>query len=100
MARSTISDALLRATIGMKTESGIDMAQIRQLIEEYASEAGCQEQTGEPIGFLWIEDIPQERRVDFMNALSGLSPDPDRVRPVAEERMISANDIWPSRVND
>ncbi len=99
MSRHAISDDVLRITVGIRLEAGACIAQIRSLIDKFASEQRREEQTTETVGFLWIEDIPEGSRADFLSALSALSGPPGyRYSSAAKGRLLSAADIWPARL--
>jgi hypothetical protein len=100
MADRSITDDLLKITIGLRSDAGVSMSDIRRLIGEFADDQGCKEGAGGAVGFLWIEDVPQYRREQFLNALAALSPSIDHRHPDATRRAISAAEIWPSRVAD
>ena len=94
----TITDDLLTTAIRIKREAGVGHAQIQTAVDQFASEEHWHERTG-GIGFPTIEDIPQERRAEFMAALAALAPETGRRdRHGAGQRTLSAADIWPSRV--
>jgi len=95
MSRHKISDDLLNITIGIKRESGVSDAQIHDLIEKYATDSATQAGSEGIVGFLSAEDVPAERRAAFLGELSALMPPPSYEKKV---RMISAADIWQSRV--
>ena len=72
----TISDLVLKTAVGVRLEAGVDIADIRHLIERLAA-GDTSSQTGDGIvGFLGIEDIPPERRDEFLAALADLSAPP------------------------
>lgn len=93
--RRAISDDLLDVAVRIKREAGVGHAQIQAIVDRFACQEHFQERTG-GIGFPLVEDIPQDRRGDFMAALAELLPDPDRTRPPA--RYVSAAHIWPARI--
>jgi hypothetical protein len=96
--RRTITDDLLEVSVRIKREAGVTHAQIQEVIDKFASREQWEERTG-GIGYPLVEDIPQERRGEFMAALSELMPESDRGRPQkGESRYLSAAHIWPSRI--
>jgi hypothetical protein len=96
--RRTITDELLTVSVRIKREAGVGHAQIQAAVDKFASEEHWHERTG-GIGFPTVEDIPQERRDEFMAALAALTPEADRSdRHIPGQRFLSASDIWPSRV--
>jgi hypothetical protein len=97
-AHRTITDDLLTVAIRIKRETGVGHAQIQAAVDKFASEEHWRERTG-GIGFPIVEDIPQERRAEFMAAVAALSPELDRRdHHIPGQRYLSAADIWPSRV--
>jgi hypothetical protein len=96
LPRQPISDELLSMSVSIRREAGVTAEQVQEAIDRYASRENWQERTG-GIGFPMLEDIPQEHRPDFMTALAGLVPHPDRSRD-KQGRRLSAADIWPSRI--
>lgn len=97
-AHRIITDDLLTVAIRIKREAGVEAAQIQAAVDRFASEEHWHERTG-GIGFPTIEDIPQERRAEFMAALAALAPEPGRRdRRIPGQRYLTAADIWPSRV--
>lgn len=94
----TISDDLLAVAVRIKRDAGVGHAEIQGVIDEFAGETQWRERTG-GIGFPLVEDIPQDRRGEFLAALAGLSPHPDRRRPAAGPgRALTAAEIWPPHV--
>ena len=83
-------------SVGIKREAGVEHASIHAVIDKFASQERWQERTG-GIGFPLVEDIPQDRRDEFMMALAELTPEPDRAR-TNTPRTLSAAHIWPSRL--
>jgi hypothetical protein len=94
MSRHAISDQTLKISVNMRLEAGVSDAAVRETVNEYAGDSESASGS-EIVGFLWVEDIPQARRAEFLAALSSLLPEPDLI---TERRMVSANDIWPSRL--
>jgi hypothetical protein len=76
MAKRPITDELLKLTIENKLETGVDASRIRVLIEAFASDESEREPAEEIVGFLWVEDIPHDRRGTFLTALLALSQEP------------------------
>lgn len=95
MSRHHISDDLLNTSIGIKRESGVSDAQIHDLIEKYASDSSTEAGSEGIVGFLTAEDVPAAKRAAFLGELSALMPPPSYEKKV---RMISAAEIWQSRV--
>jgi hypothetical protein len=91
----TITDELLEIVVRIKREAGVSHDQIQAIIDRFAGQEQWQERTG-GIGFPLVEDIPQDRRGEFMAGLAELSPHPDR--PAAPVRNLSAAEIWPWRI--
>ena len=94
--RRMVSDDLLSVSVRIKQETGVTHAQVQAVIDRFASDEQWQERTG-GIGFPLVEDIPQERRGEFMAALAELMPEGDR-RSNGSSRQLSAAQIWPSRI--
>lgn len=92
-----ITDELLAIAVGIKREADIEQDQIQALVDQFAGMEQWQERTG-GIGFPIAEDIPQDRRAEFLAALAALAPHPDR-RSDRTERVLSAAHIWRSRVS-
>jgi hypothetical protein len=97
MARThrLITDDLLAIAVGIKREADITQDQIQAIVDRFAGLEQWQERTG-GIGFPIVEDIPQNRRAEFLAALAALAPHPDR--PDRDERTLSAAQIWGSRI--
>jgi hypothetical protein len=96
-AHRVITDDLLTVAIRIKREAGVGHAAIQAVIDEFASQEHWQERTG-GIGFPTIEDVPQERRAEFMAAIAALAPPALGDRHIPGQRYLSVADIWPSRV--
>lgn len=92
-----ISNDLLTTAVGIKRESEVTQEQIQAIVDRFAGLEQWQERTG-GIGFPIVEDIPQNRREEFLTALAALVPNPDR--PARDDRVMSAAEIWRSRVSD
>ena len=90
-----ITDDLLAVAVGIKREAEISQDQIQAIVDRFAGLEQWQERTG-GIGFPIVEDIPQNRRAEFLAALAALAPHPDR--PSRDERTLSAAQIWGSRI--
>jgi hypothetical protein len=73
MARNPIPDYLLKTSVGIKVEAGFSASRIRAVINEFAAEQPEDETSGDIMGFLSIEDIPQARREGFLRVLNSLS---------------------------
>jgi hypothetical protein len=69
----TVSDLVLKTAVGMRLEAGVDIADVRRLIERFAASGTSGEEADGIIGFLGIEDVPPDRRDQFLAALAGLS---------------------------
>ena len=96
--RSMITDDLLGVSVRIKREAGVTAEEIQAVIDKFASQEAWQERSG-GIGFPLVEDIPQENRGAFMAALAELMPGPEARDRANAERMISAADIWRSRLD-
>src|SRR5437588_11397315 len=98
-ANRTITDDLLAVMVRIKRDAGVGHAQIHAAVDQFACQQQWEERTG-GIGFPLVEDIPQERRREFMAALAELSRHPEgRDHPVGPVRYLSVVEIWPSRVS-
>jgi hypothetical protein len=71
-AHAAISDLVLKTSVGVRLEAGVDIADIRRLIDQFASETSSQDGDGF-VGFLGVEDIPPDRRDRFLAALADLA---------------------------
>lgn len=69
----TISDLVLKTAVGVRLEAGIDIADVRRLIEQLAAPETSGHGGDGIVGFLGIEDIPPERRDQFLAALADLA---------------------------
>ena len=95
MSRHDISDQVLKMMVGIRLESGIDVSKIRCLVEKFASEQPNERHPVGTVGFLWVEDIPSDRRPEFLSAMAVLSPhSAESNTGVMVKRAISANAIW------
>jgi hypothetical protein len=92
MAAPRITNDLMNITVGIKLENGVSARQVRCLIDDFVEGHHCRHSGSDIFGFLWVEDIPDHRRNDFLTAVSNLTPHPDA--PPAQARMISASAIW------
>ncbi len=97
MADRSISIDLLAVTIGIKYEAGISESQVHALIDAFAADQRGDAGDADIVEFLGVKDIPAERREEFLAALSALAPAAP-LRNRADQRMLSAVDIWPSRI--
>lgn len=70
---ATISDLVLKTAVGVRLEAGVDIADVRRLIERFAAGETASRDGDGIVGFLGIEDIPPDRRDQFLAALSDLS---------------------------
>ena len=95
-AHRIITDDLLTVAIRIKRDAGVGHAEIQAAIDKFSCQEQWQERTG-GIGFPTIEDIPQDRRPEFMAAVAALAPALGD-RQILGQRYLSAADIWPSRV--
>jgi len=96
--RRTITDDLLAVMVRIKRESGVGHADIQAAIDLFACQQRFEERTG-GIGFPLVEDIPQERRGEFMAALAQLLPPAGgQDQNGGPGRWVSATEIWPSKV--
>jgi hypothetical protein len=77
---ATISDLVLKTAVGVRLEAGVDIADVRRLIDRFAGEASNQEGGG-IVGFLGVEDIPPNCRDDFLAALADLSAPSEHASP-------------------
>jgi len=69
MSRSTIDDHVLKMFVGIKSEGGaINDVQVREIISRIAADVRAPANVG-IAGFLEIEDIPQERRSQFLTVI-------------------------------
>ena len=94
MSRYATSDEVLRMIVGMRLEVGVDMSEIRDVIDKFSSDQRPGKATGETAGFLSVEDIPQHLRREFAAALAGLSRPGNYRQSPKPARTLSANDIW------
>jgi len=76
MAKRPITIELLKLTIDNKLEDGVSAAHIGTLVEAFAWDESERDEAEEIVGFLWVEDIPEDRRGIFLTALLALSPEP------------------------
>lgn len=77
---ATISDIVLKTAVGMRLEAGIDISDVRHLIDRFAGEASSEDGDG-IVGFLGVEDIPPGRRDRFLAALADLSAPSEHASP-------------------
>ena len=76
MRSSTIDDHVLRMFVGIKSEAGaIDAGQVREIIGRMAADVRAPA-NAEIAGFLELEDIPQDRRSQFLQVLDTVSQHP------------------------
>ena len=98
-AHRAITDDLLAVMVRIKREAGVGHSEIQSAIDQFACQQQWEDRTG-GIGFPLVEDIPQERRSEFMAAIVELSPHPEgRDHPIGPGRYLSVVEIWPSRVS-
>jgi hypothetical protein len=93
MASARITNDLLNITVGIKLENGVSTRQVRSLINEFVPENRSAHVRSGIHGFLWVEDVPDHLRTEFLTAVSTLSAQPDQA-DAAQARTISANAIW------
>ena len=97
MASHRITNDLLNFTVGIKLENGVSARQVRSLIDEFTAEQQSKHGGSDIYGFLWVDDVPESRRGEFLAAVATLAPLPGEVPP--EPRMLSAATIWESRLS-
>ena len=74
MRISTIDDHVLRMFVGIKSEGGrVNAQQVREIVGRMAADLPA---NVEIAGFLDLEDIPQERRSQFLQVLDTVSQQP------------------------
>ena len=93
MSRYATSDEVLRMIVGMRLEVGVDMSEIRDVIDKFSSDQRPREATGETAGFLAVEDIPQHLRREFAAALAALSGQGNSRQSPQAARTLSVTDI-------
>lgn len=76
-----ISDLVLKTAVGVRLEAGVDIADVRGLIDQFAAEGTSNHAADGIIGFLGIEDIPADRRDQFLAALADLSAPSEHAAP-------------------
>lgn len=91
MSRVRITNDLLNITVGIRLENGVSARQVRSLIDEFVDEQQFASNGSGICGFLWVEDVPQHRRDEFLTAVSTLLPEESAA---AAARTISAASIW------
>ncbi len=96
--RRTITDDLLAVMVRIKRESGVGHSDIQTTIDQFACQQQFEDRTG-GIGFPLVEDIPQDRRGEFMAALAQLFPAAEGHDQIGPGRYISATEVWPSKVS-
>ncbi|SRR6266851_7854886 len=74
MHKHAITDVTLRTMVGIRLEIGVGISEIRRLIDKFASEH--QKQREGTVGFLVVEDIPQDLRPEFLSELASLPRQP------------------------
>jgi hypothetical protein len=94
MSRYETSDAVLRMLVGMRLEVGVDMSEIRDVIDKFSSDQRPREATGETAGYLSVEDIPQHLRPEFAAALAALSGPGNYRHSPRPARILSVTEIW------
>jgi len=73
MRISTIDDHVLRMFVGIKSEGGrVNAQQVREIVGRMAADLRAPANV-EIAGFLDLEDIPQERRSQFLQVLDTVS---------------------------
>lgn len=77
MRRSMIDDHVLRIFVGIKSEGGaINAVQVREIVSRIAADVKAPANL-EISGFLELEDIPEERRSQFLQVLDTVSKKPE-----------------------
>ncbi len=77
MRRSVIDDHVLRIFVGIKSEGGaITPVQVREIVSRIASDVRAPADQ-EIAGFLELEDIPEDRRSQFLQVLDTVSRKPE-----------------------
>jgi hypothetical protein len=94
MSRHATSDEVLRMLVGMRLEVGVDMSEIRDVIDKFSSDQRPREATGETAGYLSVEDIPQHLRPEFAAALAALSGPGNYRHSARPARTLSVTEIW------
>lgn len=88
MAKRPITNKLLELTIESRVAEGIDPFAIRALICRFAYEEPRRDQANETVGFLWVGDIPQHYRGEFLTAVIDL---PGRPQVILKETRKTLN---------
>lgn len=94
MSRNATSDEVLRMIVGVRLEVGVDMSEIRDVIDKFSADQRPRKATGETAGFLSVEDIPQHLRREFAAALAALSGQGNYRQSSGAARTLSVTDIW------
>ncbi len=94
MSRHLVSDEVLRTSVGLRVELGVDMSEIRGLIHKFVPEGQGQVAIGEAAGFLSVADVPQHLRAEFLVELSSMSGPPGYRYSSRKAPLVSATDIW------
>jgi acid phosphatase family membrane protein YuiD len=74
---ATINDLVLKTAVGVRLEAGVDIADVRRLIEQFAAAEASSHDGDGFVGFLGVEDIAPDRRDQFLAALADLSAPSD-----------------------
>ena len=69
---AAISDLVLKTAVGLRLEAGIDITDVRRLIDQFAGSEVSSDDSDGFVGFLGVEDIPTHRRNQFLAALADL----------------------------
>jgi hypothetical protein len=73
MSRTVIDDLILRIFVGIKSEAGtLSTAQVRGVVGRMAADVRAPAGAA-IVGFLELEDIPPERRGQFLTVLDTIS---------------------------
>ena len=80
---AAISDLVLKTAVGLRLEAGVDIAEVRRLIDRFAAAETASRDGDGIVGFLGIEDIPPHRRDQFLAALADLSAPTQHASPAS-----------------
>ena len=73
MSRSQIDDYVLKMFVGIKSETGaISTLQVREIVSRMGADLRAPANVG-IAGFLEVEDIPQDRRSQFLTVIDTVS---------------------------
>ena len=83
MAKRYVSTDLLNLTIETQIDAGVSAAEIHRLIYAFTPEAPVSfDALDEPVGFLWVDDIPEGYRGEFLSEILKLSA--ERNEPLSQ----------------